>query len=239
MGGYPAGDCGSCREAVAKPVKVRRLLLINPNSSAATTRMMVAIAQAVAGGGFDVAGATATRAPRMIVRPEALAAAAAEVLEIAQANQAGCDGMIVAAFGDPGLAGIRTNTTALAVGIAEAAMLQAAEGGRRFGVATTTAALTAQIDTRVNDLGLTTQYCGTRVTEGEPSLLTADPERLRAALAQVVQTLISHDGADAVIIGGGPLAQAAAVLQPMFSIPIIAPLPAAVRSIIRVIGSGG
>lgn len=197
--------------------------------------MMVAIAQAVAGDGFDVTGATATRAPPMIVLPAALAAAAAEVVEMALANQAGCDGIIVAAFGDPGLAGIRAHTKTLTVGIAEAAMLEAAEGGRRFGVATTTAALTAQIDARVNDLGLTAQYSGTRVTEGDPSLLTADPERLRASLAQVVQTLISRDGADAVIIGGGPLAQAAAVLRPIFSIPIVAPIPAAVRRIVRTI----
>lgn len=197
--------------------------------------MMVAIAQAVAGDGFDVTGATATRAPPMIVLPAAFAAATAEVVEMALANQAGCDGMIVAAFGDPGLAGIRAHTKTLTVGIAEAAMLEAAEGGRRFGVATTTAALTAQIDARVNDLGLTAQYSATRVTEGDPSLLTADPERLRASLAQVVQTLISRDGADAVIIGGGPLAQAAAVLQPIFSIPIVAPIPAAVRRIVRTI----
>lgn len=219
-------------------MKVRRLVLINPNSSIATTGMMVAIAQAVAGDGFDVVGATATRAPPMIVLPEALAAAAAEVVEIALANQASCDAMIVAAFGDPGLAGIRSNTATLAVGIAEAAMLEAAKGGRRFGVATTTAALVAQISARVYDLGLTAQYCGIRVTDGDPNLLTADPERLQAALAHVVQTLITRDGAEAVIIGGGPLAQAAVALQPMFSIPIVAPIPAAVRRIIQVMGSG-
>ena len=218
-------------------MNVQRLLLINPNSATATTAMMVAIAQAVAGDGFDVIGVTATRAPPMIVLPEALAAAAAEVVEIALANQAGCVGIIVAAFGDPGLAGIRANTTTLAVGIAEAAMLEAAEGGRRFGVATTTSGLMTLIDARVDDLGLTAQYSGVRVTDGDPNLLTANPERLQAALAQVVQTLIARDGAEAVIIGGGPLAQAAMVLQPMFSIPIVAPIPAAVRRIIRVIGS--
>lgn len=238
MGGDKAGDCGGRRAAIGKFVTARNLLLINPNSSTATTRMMVAIAQTVAGDGLNVTGATATRAPPMIVLPAALAAAAAEVVEIALANQAGCDGMIVAAFGDPGLAGIRANTTTPAIGIAEAAMLEAANGGRRFGVATTTAALTAQIAARVHDLGLTAQYSGIRVTDGDPGLLTADPERLHAALAQAVQTSISRDGAEIVIIGGGPLAQAATVLQPMFSIPIVAPIPAAVRRLIRMIGSG-
>ena len=214
----------------------RRLLLINPNSSVATTAMMVAIAQGVAGDGFAVVGATATRAPRMIVDPAALAAAAAEVVEIALANQGGYDGMIVSAFGDPGLAGIRANSAVPVVGIAEAAMLEAAEGGRRFGVATTTAALVTQISARADELGLAAQYTGIRVTQGDLSYIMADAERLRIALGQVVENCIHRDGAEAVIIGGGPLGQAAKALQSAFVTPIIAPIPAAVRRIAGMIG---
>jgi Asp/Glu/hydantoin racemase len=198
--------------------------------------MMVAIAQGVAGDGFAVVGATATRAPPMIVDPDALLAAAAEVVEIALANQDAYDGMIVAAFGDPGLAGIRAASAVPVVGIAEAAMLQAAEGGRRFGVATTTADLVTQINARADALGLTDLYTGIRVTQGDLSYLMADPERLRVALGQVVEVCIARDGAEAVIIGGGPLGQAAMALQSTFVRPIIAPIAAAVRRIVGVIG---
>ncbi|MBA2397827.1 MAG: aspartate/glutamate racemase family protein, partial [Bradyrhizobium sp.] len=73
-----------------------RILLINPNSSAATTAMMVGIAQATAAGACETAGATARRAPPMIVEPDALAAAAGEVVEIAVSNDGQYDGFIVA-----------------------------------------------------------------------------------------------------------------------------------------------
>src|SRR5438445_12884208 len=119
----------------------RRILLINPNSLEATTAMMVAIAKSAAADGFEIVGATATRAPQMIVTPDALAAAASEVTQIAQAHQHAFDGLIVAAFGDPGLAGIRDGVKLPAVGIGESSMLEAGANGRRFGVATTTPAL--------------------------------------------------------------------------------------------------
>jgi Asp/Glu/hydantoin racemase len=214
-----------------------RILLINPNSNEATTAMMVAIAKSAAGDGFDIAGATATRAPSMIVTAEALDAAAAEVEEIAQAHSSACDGIIVSAFGDPGLAGIKASMTLPAVGIGESAMLAAAENGRRFGVATTTPLLGAKIDTLPQALGLEARYTGTRFAEGDPEALMRDPARLRAALAGAVEACIAEDGAEAVIIGGGPLGEAARELQPMFTVPVIAPIPSAVARIIRLISA--
>lgn len=213
----------------------RRILLINPNSNEATTAMMVAIAAFAAGNGFDVAGATATRAPRMIVSAEALEAAAPEVEEIALARSAGCDGIIVAAFGDPGLAGIRAALSLPAVGIGESSMLEAAEGGRRFGVATTTPLLGAKINALPETLGLRSRYTGTRFAEGDARELMRDPARLREALAGAVEACIAQDGSEAVIIGGGPLGEAARELQPMFTVPVIAPIPSAVTRIIRLI----
>jgi Asp/Glu/hydantoin racemase len=215
----------------------RRILLINPNSSEATTAMMVAIAKSAAGDGFDIVGATATRAPIMIVSADALAAAAREVEEIAQAHRHACDGIIVAAFGDPGLAGIKAAIELPAVGIGESSMLAAAENGRRFGVATTTPLLKSKIDALPGALGLGPRYTGTRFADGDPQELMRDPARLRAALAGAVETCIAQDGAEAVIIGGGPLGEAARELQPMFNVPVIAPIPSAVARIIRLIAA--
>lgn len=212
-----------------------RILLINPNSSEATTAMMVAIARSAAAGGFDIVGATATRAPAMIVTPEALEAAAAEVGEIAHAHRSECDGFIVAAFGDPGLNAIKAGLTLPAVGIGESAMWKAADHGRRFGVATTTPLLKSEIDALPRALGLQSSYTGTRFADGDPQALMRDSAQLRAALAGAVEACIRQDGAEAVIIGGGPLGEAARELQPMFAVPVIAPIPSAVARIIRLI----
>jgi Asp/Glu/hydantoin racemase len=214
---------------------MRRILLINPNSSVATTAMMVAIAQAAAADVCEMAGATARRAPPMIVEPDALAAAAAEVVEIAVANDGKYDSFIVAAFGDPGLAKIRERCRTPAVGIAESACREASSGGRRFGIATTTPALKAAIDQCVASLGLSAQYTGLRLTSADPTELVKDGDRMRDALADAVRHCISDDGAEAVIIGGGPLGEAARELAPMFSIPIVAPISAAARSVLAIL----
>jgi Asp/Glu/hydantoin racemase len=206
-----------------------RLLLINPNSSTATTAMMVAMAAAEgAAAGIMVTGITATRAPPMITTGAALDAAAAEVVEIGLRESAGHDGVIVAAFGDPGLAALRATKPAV-VGICEAAMIEAGACGRRFAVASTTPDLVARIDASAATLGLSAQYAGTWLTPGDPSALVANPALLEAALAEAVAACLREGRAAAVIIGGGPLSAAAAALADRFTVPVIAPVAAAVR----------
>ena len=59
--------------------------------------------------------------------------------------------------------------------------------------------------------------------------------RLRAALADAVEACIAQDGSNAVVIGGGPLGEVARELQPLFTVPVIAPIPSAVKRIIRLL----
>jgi Asp/Glu/hydantoin racemase len=211
------------------------VLLINPNSSPTTTDMMVAIAQNAARGRVAVTGATATRSPPMIVTRAALAAAADEVVEIGDRCAAHHAGIIVSAFGDPGLAKLRQHVPIPAVGIFEASMLAAARDGQRFGVATVTPDLAEPIAERARELKLAALYTGIRCTAGDPLALASDQRGLREALLVAVRACIEQDGAEAVVIGGGPLGQAADWLQPLFDTPIIAPIPCAVDSLIEVL----
>lgn len=208
------------------------ILLINPNSSHATSSMMLAIAERAVTGRLAVAIATAKRNPPMIVTPEQLTAAADEVIEIGTAHDDGCLGIIVSAFGDPGLAALKARVDIPVVGICEASMIEAARNGRKFGVATTTPDLIEAIDERAHDLGLAGHYTGIRCTPGDPLALAGDEKRLREQLGEAVRHCIELDGAEAVIIGGGPLGQAAEQLQPHFTTPIIAPIPCAVERVL-------
>jgi allantoin racemase len=193
---------------------------------------MTAIAQA-AMPAAKIIGVTARLGPPMILTADELAAAAPEVVALGLAEAPNVDGIIVGAFGDPGLAALREQINLPVVGIAEASMLEAAEGGRRFGVATTTSALIELIAARAHELGLAHLYAGIRLTSGDPRALVADPERLAEALAEAVRQSIRRDGAEAVIIGGGPLGQAAIALTARFTTPIIAPISAAVRRLMQ------
>lgn len=213
---------------------MRNILVINPNSSRATTSMMVNIAADEAPAGVAVSGLTAQRAPLMIVNQQELDAAALEVETTWRSAQAeGWSGVIISAFGDPGVHLVRRTTDLPVVGICESSMLEAAEGGRRFGIATVTPDLADAINGKARELGLAELFTGIRLTSGDPRALTADPQALDAALAQAVRQCIEQDQAEAVIIGGGPLGQAALQLAPRFQVPVIAPISAAVRRLLR------
>lgn len=56
-----------------------------------------------------------------------------------------------------------------------------------------------------------------------------DPVRLEAGLVRACEAAISEGAAEAIVIGGGPLAVREVALRSRFSIPIIEPVPAAVR----------
>ena len=214
---------------LASSPSIRDILLINPNTSTSTTEMMVRIASDGLPAGFRVRGATVDAGPSMIVDERELDAAAAEVERTWRAVGGDCAGVIVGAFGDPGLAQVRAASRVPAVGLCEAAMREASQGGRRFGIATVTPSLVVPIDARADALGLRAVYTGIRLTEGDPRALAAAPQALEEALARAVRRCIDEDGAQAVIIGGGPLGQAAIGLAERFEVPVIAPISSAVR----------
>ncbi|MFE6714123.1 aspartate/glutamate racemase family protein [Streptomyces sp. NPDC057695] len=216
------------------------IVLINPNTSAATTAMMTAIARrALGGGGRSVRGVTAERGPGMLTDPEALRAAAPGVLAagLRAVARGDCAALLVGAFGDPGLAELRAATDVPVVGLGEAALREAAADGTPFGVATTTPLLADAIAARVTALGLADRYTGLRLTTGDPERLSADPDALLAALEDAVRACAARDGARAVVIGGGPLGDAAEALRARCAVDVVAPIPAACRALTRLLGA--
>ncbi|WP_371153861.1 aspartate/glutamate racemase family protein [Jannaschia sp. 2305UL9-9] len=204
-----------------------RVLLINPNGTDSTGHDMAAIASdAVPSVCFDPVS-TPGMAP-VITTPETLDEAAAHVA--ARDIPDDVHGVIVAAFGDPGLMALRRRLACPVVGIAEASMLRAAEGGARFSVATTTPALVGRIEQTAQRYGVADQMLPVRLTEGAPLPLMQDPELLRQAMLRAVLSCV-EDGAERVIIGGGPLARVARLLIAESPVPLIEPVPEAARRI--------
>jgi Asp/Glu/hydantoin racemase len=222
---------------------MKHIVVINPNTSVETTAMMTDLVREAlqtlpfstmgpASAGITVEGLTAVRGVPMICDPQALDASVAGVVAMGRAAAARADGIIVCAFGDPGLEALRGELDIPVVGICEASMLEAAAGGRRFGIATVTPDLVASFGEKAAQLGLSAQYAGTRLTAGDPVTLAGDPARLTAALATAVRQSLTLDRADVVIIGGGPLGKAAAALQQALLAPVIAPISSAVADVL-------
>lgn len=228
------------------------VLLMNPNSNTATTEAMVRIARhefhhvvppVVPHVLQQVHGWTAPSGPSLLTSEAALDAAA---VWVAQAEiPADISGVIVSAFGDPGRAQLAARLSVPVVGIGHAAAIAAAKGGRRFAVVTHTPGLVRAIDALMRastPRSPPSQYLGTFLTEGDPLApwvgLGADPVALDAALETALEAAILRAyaaGAEAVILGGGPLAEAAERLRARVPCPLIAPIPEAAHRLQRLI----
>lgn len=201
------------------------LALVNPNTDSDVTRTMCGIADREGLG--QVTGFTAGFGARLITDEASLARAAQAVLALAP-KLGGFRGVIVAAFGDPGVTALRQRLSVPVTGIAEAAMRAAGRNGRRFAVATTTPDLRASITAAAGGGGHA-NFAGVWITPGDPVSLTGNAEQLVVALQAACDAAIREGGAEAVIIGGGPLAQAAQALRGRLPVPLIEPIPEAVR----------
>lgn len=208
-----------------------KLALVNPNISAAITDTMVGIAAEAAGAYVRILGHTAGFGAPLITEPSELAVAGEAVAALAPALR-DSDAVIVAAFGDPGLDALRDVLAIPVTGIAEAGMAEAARSGRRFAVVTTTPRLRDRIAETASRYGHR-RFAGTWTTPGDPAALTADAAALEAALAAAIAEAVADGGAEAVVIGGGPLAVAARALAASAPVPLIEPIPAAVRCSLR------
>lgn len=201
------------------------ILLANPNANPVTTAAMCAIAAPWLA---DLQGWTAPTGPQVIVTPDQLDRAADGIAALHP--PAACRGVIVAAFGDPGADRLAARLAVPVIGIGAAAARAAAQGGRAFAVATTTPALRDRIDALMR--GQPGRYLGCHMTDS-PDVMR-DPDALDHALLDAVMRAAAA-GAEAVIIGGGPLAQAAVRLAPLSPVPLIQPVPEAARAMARLL----
>ncbi len=199
--------------------------------------MMLTVAERALPPGFTLAGACAATGPSMITNAEQLVGSVAEVVRIGR-TASKISAIVVAAFGDPGVAELRDIMDVPVIGIGEASMQEAHAGGRRFGIATTTPGLVASITAIIEQLGFAGAFTGVRLGTGDPLALAADPAAQERALAEAARLCVTQDGAEAVIIGGGPLSAAAAALGQTVMLPIIQPVPAAIRRIADLVKIG-
>ncbi len=220
--------------AMESAAGARVITLINPNSNDAATESMVELARLETQGVATVVGRSNRDAPPLLTTPQDMIDAVPGVVEIGveAAEDERVAAIIVSAFSDPGLEELRAAVDIPVFGIGEEVFHEAARGDRAFGIVTVTPdeALIESFRQKAASLGYEHLYRGVRVTPGDPTELVQSPEALDAALAEAVQASIDEDGAQAVIMGGGPLSASALRLQPRFEVPLVVAVNAAARA---------
>jgi allantoin racemase len=219
-------------------VLMKRIVLVNPNTSEALTALMVEIARECAPDGLQIDGLTAPFGSPLITCDAELDEAAQAVRSLAPLLAQRAEGVIVSAFGDPGADDLSGLLDQPVVGIAAAAMWAGARGGRRFAVVTHTGSLVRRMALRAQEIGLGAHCVGVLATEGDPAALMATPAALESALHALAERAVGELGAEAIIVGGGPLGRVARALRGRLGVPVIEPIPEAVRCLVAALGPG-
>ncbi len=194
------------------------ILAINPNTTAAITALLERHLRGAAPGiEWRMAGG---RFGARYITSEAASAIAAHAALDAWANHAqGCDAVLLACFGDPGLHALREVSAVPVLGMAEASMRVAAREAGRFAIVTGGDRWGPMLTRLARELGFGDALAGVRTIALTGAQAAADPDAAVHVLADECRA--ARRGADAVILGGAGFAGLAARVSPLAGFPII------------------
>ena len=206
------------------------LLLINPNTSASVTALMADVIRPLLPPEVDLVAVTARLGASYIASEAAYAVAAHAVLDAWAAFRAGggrCDAILLGCFGDPGIGALREVTGVPVMGLAEAALREAAGYGPHA-IVTGGLAWRPMLERFAIANGLSEGLAGIHVVEKSGVELMAIPDggagellgALRAAAAPPVR---------AVVIGGAALGGIAQRVAAQVDVPVIDSVQAGAR----------
>jgi allantoin racemase len=206
-----------------------KILLLNPNTRADITELMLTVGRPVASPGTLLIPATAARGvPYISTRTEAQIGGAV-ALEMLAERHTEVDAAIIAAFGDPGLFAARELFDIPVVGMAEAAMLTACMTGRRFGIVTFARALGPWYEECVRSHGLWERCAGIRTLDGQFREISEVRTEKEDMLVEQAKRAVVEDEADVLIFAGAPLSGLAERVAERIPVPVIDQVVAAVK----------
>jgi len=206
-----------------------RLLLINPNISDSVSDLIRAEAQRSASAGTEIEVLTAPFGVAYIeTRFEALIGAYAAA-QLAAEHHERFDAVIIAAFGDPGLGGLREALPCPVTGLTEAALASACLLGQRFSIVAISQRIRAWYRETVEHYGLVGRLASIRgLDEPLANIGTVQADQ-GERLVRLAERCVDDDGADVIVLAGAPLAGLARSLQERLPVPSVDGVSSAVR----------
>ena len=206
-----------------------RILLINPNISASVSELIDAEAKRSASAGTTIQTVTAPFGVAYIeTRFEALIGAYAAA-QLAGEHAGHYDAVVVAAFGDPGLPGLKEVLPCPVVGLTQAALASACLLGNRISIVAISRRIRAWYQETVDSYGLGSRLVSIRsLDEPLPNIGSIQQDKAASLLA-TANLCVREDGADVIILAGAPLAGLARSLSGKLPVPVVDGVSSAVR----------
>jgi len=198
-----------------------RLLLINPNTTQSITDLVLKHAKRFAAKGTTLRAISGAFGPRYIASRIGYAIAGHAAVDALANDKGARDAVVLACFGDPGLAALKEVSKVPVVGMAEASILQACAIGRRFSIVTGGERWKPMLEEFVAAQGLAARLASVRTVAPTGADIARNPKAAMALLARGCSACAREDGADVVILGGAGLAGLAAKLQGTVDVPLL------------------
>ncbi|MES3000675.1 MAG: aspartate/glutamate racemase family protein [Pseudomonadota bacterium] len=206
-----------------------KLLLINPNISESVSDLIRQEAVRSASPDTQVQVVTARFGVAYIeTRFESLVGAYATA-ELAAEHYANADAVIVAAFGDPGLAGLREVLPIPVTGLTEAALASAHLLGHRFSIIAISQRIQAWYREVVDSYGFGARLASIRALDRPLSSIGGVQQEHADALRALAERAVREDGAEAIVLAGAPLAGLARFIKGDLPVPVVDGVSSAVR----------
>lgn len=219
----------------------RRLLVINPNTSASTTALLDRHGRLVSDGLAELDVVTARFGPSYIASEAGHAIAAHAAMDAYAADRTAHgrpDAVVIGCFGDPGLFALRELADCPVTGLAEAAMLEAATQGP-YAIVTGGAAWPPMLLRLAQALQLDERLVHIETVAPSGAELAADPAWAEQVLTEACLAACRRAAPKCIIVGGAGLAGLAARLAAAVPVPLVDSVQAGVRHALALMGTPG
>jgi allantoin racemase len=208
----------------------KRILTINPNSSAAVTAAIdEALMPLRIAGGPELLVETLKDGPASISSQRD-----SDSVIIPLANwiaRDDADAFVIACFSDPGLYAAREAAAGRPVmGIAECGVLRALTLGERFGVIALSTSSVRRQQRMMRQMGVASRYAGSRAVNA--SAAETASAGIRDRLIEAGRALIKESAADVVVMGCAGMASHRLAIEQAIGVPVVEPTQQAVAAAI-------
>jgi allantoin racemase len=194
--------------------------VINPNTTRSMTLKIGAAGKAAASPGVEVTAVNPDFGPASIEGyfDEAFSVPGL-IEEIGKARDA--DAFVIACFDDTGLEPARCATPAPVIGIGEAAFHMASLIAAKFSVVTTLSRSIVPIEHNLAKYGLLSRCARVRAAEVPVLALEEPGSDARRAIEMEIEQALTHDGAEAIVLGCAGMTDLARDLERKAGVPVL------------------
>lgn len=198
-----------------------RILVINPNTTLEMTHDIGEAASRYARPGTEIETVSPEWGPRSIEGHYEDMVAAVAMLEVVRDRAADFDAVIIACYGDPGLAAAREISPVPVVGIAEASMLMACTVAHSFSIVTILPRVKPMLEDVVKLHGLDARCASIRTTPLSVLDCERDPSSAGREIIAAGRLAIEEDGAEAICLGCAGMGPLDKLVQAELGVPVL------------------